>query len=378
MPDQESLLRLVDRIYQAAVEPGCWSLLVEELRRELNAVAVNVNLLLPGAKGGDCAEVFGSGFDPALLERYPEEWSAHDIWVERIRGLPAGTVASTAELIAIPEFRKRPIFHEFCVPQQISGDGFVAVLERDRGLFGVHRAEHARAPFGDEERALVQALAPHLMRAYQVRKKLVLAEARAERSEGAVDELPFALILLDEAGAILRANRCAAALLEAGDGLSREGPRLRASSPRDDAALGKAVHDALATSAGGGLSAGAALTLRRPSGRRGLAVMVAPLSRMAPLLGEAGGCAAVFVIDPTTRAAPPDLVLQRMFGLTPAECRIALSLAAGLSPKEAAHDLSLATPTVRSHLRSILTKTGVDGQVALARLLARLAVLPGA
>jgi len=378
LPDQESALRLIDRIYQAAVDPAGWQVVAEELRREFHAVTANVNLLIPGATGGDCMKIYGSGYDPAMLKSYLEEWSEKDILADRARSLEAGTVVWTGELIPVDEFRRLPFYFEQCRPQEISGDGIVGILERDRAIFGVHRAERARRPFGEAELSLARLIAPHMLRAYQVRKTLALAEESASGAGAAavVDRLTIPVIVLDESGRIARPNRAAEALFAEEDGLERKSGCLHPWAADGRAALGRAIARALDTASGSGTSAGGLVALRRPSGRRPLAALVTPLSRAAPLAGVEGGGAAVFIVDPETRSAPPARVLARLFGLSEAESRVAIALAAGRSPKQVAGERGLALPTVRAQLRNVLAKTGTDGQASLARLLAKLALLP--
>jgi DNA-binding CsgD family transcriptional regulator len=66
--------------------------------------------------------------------------------------------------------------------------------------------------------------------------------------------------------------------------------------------------------------------------------------------------------------------LRDLFGLTPAECRVALLLADGKSPKEIAGTLCVTAHTMKSHLSSIFSKTSTSGQVQLMRLLTQLSL----
>jgi DNA-binding CsgD family transcriptional regulator len=61
---------------------------------------------------------------------------------------------------------------------------------------------------------------------------------------------------------------------------------------------------------------------------------------------------------------PTDL-LQRHFGLTPAEARIALHLVAGETLRSAEAKLSITYETARTHLKNIFGKTGTCRQAEL-------------
>ncbi len=84
----------------------------------------------------------------------------------------------------------------------------------------------------------------------------------------------------------------------------------------------------------------------------------------------------VTLVDLGETPQPGEQTLQTLFGLTPAETRLARELARGLSPGEAAEKLEVRTTTARSQLSSIFAKTGTRRQGELVALLLRVAVLP--
>ena len=65
-----------------------------------------------------------------------------------------------------------------------------------------------------------------------------------------------------------------------------------------------------------------------------------------------------------------DLLAETAFGLTPAEARAAALVARGATAPEAAQSLGVSAETVKSHIKSVLQKTGATGAKDLARLLA--------
>jgi len=74
-------------------------------------------------------------------------------------------------------------------------------------------------------------------------------------------------------------------------------------------------------------------------------------------------------------AAKPSInpaLLAKLFGLTPAESRVALSIAQGLSPDEIADQAGVSRLTVRRQLKAVFEKTDTHRQGELAALLARL------
>jgi DNA-binding CsgD family transcriptional regulator len=85
---------------------------------------------------------------------------------------------------------------------------------------------------------------------------------------------------------------------------------------------------------------------------------------------------AVMVIIPVARPEPPpDLLLQDLFDLSPAEARIAQAIATGRTIGETARSLDMSRETLRTQLKTVFAKTGTRRQATLALLLARASLL---
>jgi DNA-binding CsgD family transcriptional regulator len=80
--------------------------------------------------------------------------------------------------------------------------------------------------------------------------------------------------------------------------------------------------------------------------------------------------AAVLVMTPVTLPqAPPVELVQSLFDLTPAEARVARSLASGKTVEDIATDGGISPNTIRTHVRGVLEKTGCTRQVDIVALL---------
>ena len=75
---------------------------------------------------------------------------------------------------------------------------------------------------------------------------------------------------------------------------------------------------------------------------------------------------------PASAPAVDATLLHAVFGLTPAECRVATLLAEGLPLKQIAQLQGTQTETVRKQLQSIYQKTATNRQPDLVRLLLHL------
>lgn len=188
--------------------------------------------------------------------------------------------------------------------------------------------------------------------------------------------MPFGVLTLDRAGFVLDANRAAREITSRGDGLRIERGRLRAVSSDDQAALDAGIGRACTA------GCGAELLVARPSLLRPWHVLVSPASPCVRSevidLFDRRPAALVFVSDP--EAAPRSSIeaIAALFGLTPAEARLAAALAAGRSIDEYAEEAGLSRETARQYLKRVFQKTGTRRQGELvAKLLRSVASLEG-
>jgi DNA-binding CsgD family transcriptional regulator len=79
--------------------------------------------------------------------------------------------------------------------------------------------------------------------------------------------------------------------------------------------------------------------------------------------------ALVFVSDPEAATPSRSEILRRLYGLTPAEARIADLLASGSEVGEVAARSGITLETARFHVKRVLNKTGARRQTELVRLM---------
>jgi len=79
--------------------------------------------------------------------------------------------------------------------------------------------------------------------------------------------------------------------------------------------------------------------------------------------------ALVYVSDPAQQPNSCGTLLRQLYGLSPAECRLADLLHQGLEVREAAGCLKTTLETARFHLKRVLAKTGARRQTELMRLM---------
>ncbi|AWN44586.1 LuxR family transcriptional regulator [Methylobacterium durans] len=107
-------------------------------------------------------------------------------------------------------------------------------------------------------------------------------------------------------------------------------------------------------------------------GGRPLIMHAAPL----PQEGDGGPHTLLVLVDLEGAPTANRAALERVFGLTPAEGRLAALLAAGATTAEAAEAQGLSVATIRAQLGSIFAKTHTRRQAELVMLIMRLSALP--
>lgn len=206
-------------------------------------------------------------------------------------------------------------------------------------------------------------LAEGIAEALAAREERLRAKAKdqaAGMGEAALDRLPVGVLVVDADGRVLFMNRRGAALCAAGDGLSlATGRRCHASTPAETSALLRMAARAATEGESG------ALPLSRPSLKRPLSVLV---SALPPARVGAEPAAILYVADPDDLPLAPPEQLAGLLDLTPAEARIAHSLALGHSLEAAAALSGVTVSTARTYLKQVFVKTGTSRQAELVKL----------
>ncbi len=220
---------------------------------------------------------------------------------------------------------------------------------------------------GGRQSAVPEARTHHEQRgsARRLFDRQLMAQAQiASLATAALEQLGRGVVLVGKAGQVYHANRLAREICAAGDGLALCEGRLTGTQSPDAARLAAALRRA---QYGGATEL---LRLARPSGRRPLSVLV---TAMGPTRGIAAqpqrdGGAVVWICMPERIDAPACSRLMQSYGLTAAEAGLLHLLLSGCDLAGSSRQLGISVTTARTHLRSVLAKTGTHRQSELVRL----------
>ncbi len=362
---------LIAKIYDAALRPGLWDSALEAISDGLDGAGLNIPVIdsahnarffLGTARlDPDCGERFLN--NPIYVE------PSSNRWLPGLTASPVGTIVYREQIWTDREYRMSLIFNDIVRPQKLWHWAFAPLILEPDMFVPVGLLRGTGAPLFDRPGAdLISHLLPHLARALQVSLRLDILRTQAETMEALIDGLPIGTILVDEAGGVVQVNRTADAILSGGDGLTASRGHLSTTTARQTAALRRLIGDAVQTGRGVGSQPGGALSASRPSGKRPLAILVAPLRAEAGGFETPRAGAVVFVSDPEQKPRLPAEPLAQLYGFTPRQAALAGRLADGDTLEAAAEALGISRNTARSHLRLIFDKTGTKRQTELARL----------
>ena len=307
-------------------------------------------------------------FDEWAFRSYGQYYHARDEWYVRGIRKPLGFVNIGEEMISDAQFARTEFCNDFCAPLdtfRVIGTSFA--VDDTLASIGIHRTRRARR-FDEGDRKMLGLLVPHLQRAAQIHRRLQLAERNCAATFGLIDGLAIGVVLVDRTGRILFANSAAERALQAGRGLTVWQGHLRAEHVGQGPTLARLIAEAAQTGNGHAAGSGGLLKLRSRAGAA-LHILVAPL-RTGSGAGLCDEPAALVVLsDPEAPGEIPEQALCAVHGLTPAEARLAVRLAAGDTLSAYAERNGISLNTAKSHLRQALAKTGCSRQSDLMRLI---------
>jgi DNA-binding CsgD family transcriptional regulator len=207
----------------------------------------------------------------------------------------------------------------------------------------------------------MEAIASHLDRLTSLSKLLSERHDAAARSLAVLDRFPFGLLIVDRDRIVRGANRLGRELLHKYSVFTIRQDRISAGAPHradldrlldwSEQASVQLPFRAVRTSAPGGRSiwlVSWCISNAGPSGPHRLFVIVVSDGR---------------------GVEPSQTVLQRCFGLTPGESRVAALIATGRSARDVAQSLGISHEAVRFHLKNAMSKTSVSRQPDLVRVM---------
>ena len=370
--DERSIGGILDLAYGAAADAALWPTLLVAVADLTGSDASALIWQDQRTRRGDG---LAARLDPAALPAYFKSFAAShpsQRWRhsprERVRHFIPHIVADD-EAMTKAELMRTDFYNDFMRPFDLHSVLRLGLSAQGENAAFLMLARPARKDrFEGEAADLAQRLHPHLIRAFDLGQKLAAQRPRQDGAEAVLAASPHALFVLDAAGRILHANPAALGLMGARDVLNATGGCLTAATREDTQRLHRLV--AAAAAADPAERRGGSMSLASPARRLPLPVTVAPVRAEASIAINQQPSVLVCVSDPEAGSRMSAERLREVFGLTPAEARVAALISEGLTLRDVADQLGVSFFTVRGQLAKIFEKTGANRQADLARLLA--------
>lgn len=346
----DDLESLVDSIYEAAVVADGWPSVLHRLAGSVEAAGGALITTTGDQYGGWWLSAgLGQAADIYLRSDAPQR----SLTLPRLLGANWGGFLTDQDLFQTDdEYSLDPLVAEWARPSGFyRGAGTaIHVPNGDVAIFQLHRRAGEPA-FTVENVRQLNALRPHLARAAVLASRW--REARLRSATQALELLGLPAAVLDPGGRVLAANGLIEAMTEHIVWGARDRIRLV------DPAAGAVLDAALALGADAfGVRSFAAGNL---DGSELVVLHAIPVEGQARDLFGAD-LTLLAVTRPSAARTPDPSLIQGLFDLTAAEARVAAGLIDGRSISDLARQNQVGVETVRTQVKSILGKTGVQRQ----------------
>ncbi len=369
--DSELTKALLDPLYDAAADPELWPEFLKNASRIFRADKAAI--LIHAPKNESTSICVDLGVDPETRSDTERLMKVSPWMVEIQKRQADGWYSGSPEdVLPMDQFRKSMFYNELFRKHDI--EWVAAAIAFCVGgwmpSFTISRPR-SDVPFNDSEKHLLRRLAPHLKRVFKIHRAMGSLRSQNAAGQHALDLIGAACITLDPLGRVLQFNRRAEVLIAEESFLRTKGSRLVTTLNAEQKALDVCLLKACACGAGKSTDPGAGAIVLHSAQGKSLYVSVLPYrSNWAVMDGRPS--AVLFLTTPEEQGQGEHRLWQTMFGLSPAECRVAEMMKQGMEVAEISEMIRIKVDTVRYYQKCIYRKTGVRGQGAMMRLLARL------
>ena len=358
----DPLGRIIPRIHDAGLDPRLWTGVLQSLTETIGAIGAAY--IVRNARTGrvDWANFLGPSAQ--FTSDYITRYAAKDPFSDLLTG-HEGTWMRLSEQLPEPELRRSEWYNDFVlkcgvrdiIAAQIGNTGAQTVV------FGIHEGIGEKPLRTSHLKRLNRLLEP-LGRAAEVQLRLRELGWKSVIAARAFDQVSTGVIVVDADGSVIEMNGLAERVVQRGDGLTLQQGALGAARVFETAKLAAAIASATQPEPA---ATSSRILIGRQGGKHDYILAVSPLGVELGFYSDP--MALIVVVDPEARCPNAD-DLSAYFGLSFAECRLAIRLMSGKPLRAIAAESGSATATLRSQLRSILKKIRVERQADLLLVLA--------
>ena len=222
---------------------------------------------------------------------------------------------------------------------------------------------------GTEEEQRYLRLLPHFHRALAINRHYNDKNQEQLLTNSIIDQLPIGVVVINAEGEIVSLNRRAEEVIHGKLGISVENNIFCIENKLKNSEFNRYIHNLTNRSISSTKKISYSLTINQQDQTTLSLLITADPYYHGHYDGSADRRVTLFIASPFGRYPISLESLQSLLQLTPAETRLAASLANGTSIEEAALENNITKHTAKTHLKNIFQKTGTHKQAELVKLI---------
>ena len=373
MSDSHVLSAIIGNIYEASYNPDFWPAALESIAEFTHSSSAA--LLYQDNE----LELVGGVHKFNISDDHINEYLSHGIdpnFMIMAQNVPIGTAAAVDHII--PDRKKlEQVYGDKFYKLMITIDlyhigGAILFMDDVRTAAIALQRKQSMGAWTKSQIDKLNSLIPHLQRAMNIQKEFVRLQTREQALRKGLDRLLMGLILFDKELQPIYINPVAESILDYHPAIEMKNNKIYANDPAVTEKIHKALVTAIALNTESNLAdSSTALGLKHPDCATTLPLIISPIHEVLHGFDTKGSFAhAVMCFSDPNKSHPIESdKLADVYGLTAAEAQVAISIANGMSPDEIATLHKVTISTVRSQLKQIYRKLGINHQTELVKIL---------
>ena len=359
---------LSQAIYEGVLEKPPWRTLLKYLEHYMQVPSATLVLRRPGVSDPGLAVYLYSDMDRGALEDFRTGAHRDSPFAE----LPEKKVFTLYDRVTRSELESLD-FYQYLKAYGVSDlIGFDVYDKQSHMRLRLRLVRMGDDPaFSREDRARLESIVPlmnNALKLYGAYTHNSFIEVFYEDLLGSMD---IASVILNAKLEVLSANKQAKQILASRDGVFLRRNSLHCSQSSDQQKLEDACHELMGMARDDERARHTcSISIERTSSDTKWDVNIRIVEKQNVVFGEGGPELVLLLRGPVRDFAPSQSRLIEMFGVTRAEAKLVAHLVDGLTLTAAAQTLGVSRNTARAQLSSIFSKTGVNRQNQLVKLVA--------
>ena len=224
--------------------------------------------------------------------------------------------------------------------------------------------DQASGVWSNGDLRVINDILPHLRRALKIHSEFAYIRHKQNAMLNGLDRFVIGLVLYDENAQPVYINPTAQAIIDSHPAMQLQDGDLILRNSEDHRKLRKMIMQAAKIDPDDSWKHSVAIGVSHPDMEAPLPLLITPMHANLITLGldYKGAKVAVFLNDPNQQQSISVDNLISVYNMTPAEARVAISIANGHSIDEIAQLSDHSRHTIRTHLKAIFHKIGVSRQ----------------